>query len=74
MDGTIELEHVKDVIYVGRLVQSQTDSTVGLFNVVNAGKSAIRLPVKLGRSSVSTIEIVAGLQVGDRVILSVKGS
>ena len=70
VDGKIELEHLKDVIYVGRPVQGQTDSTVGLFKVVNGGKSAIRVPVKLGRSSVSTIEIVAGLQVGDRVILS----
>lgn len=70
VDGTIELERLENVLYVGRPVQGQSDTAVGLFKLAAGGKTAIRAPVKLGRSSVSTIEIVAGLQVGDQVILS----
>jgi len=70
VDGTIQLERLENVLYVGRPVQGQSDSQVGLFKVVDGGKGAVRVPVKLGRSSVSTIEIVGGLQVGDEVILS----
>ena len=55
---------------MGRAVQGQTDGQVGLFKLVDGGKGAVRIPVKLGRSSVSTIEILGGLQVGDQVILS----
>jgi HlyD family secretion protein len=70
VDGTVELERLEDVLYVGRPVQGQSDTRVGLFKVVDNGKAAIRAPVKLGRSSVSTIEVIEGLQVGDQVILS----
>ena len=70
VDGTIELERLADVLYVGRPVQGQPDSTVGLFKVVDNGKAAVRVSVKLGRSSVSTIEVLGGLQVGDQVVLS----
>lgn len=70
VEGTIELERLDDAVQVGRPVQGQPDSTVGLFRLLPNGKGAVRVPVKLGRSSVSTIEIVEGLQVGDRVILS----
>ena len=70
VDGTIELERLENVLYVGRPVQGQPDTTVGMFKVVDGGKEAVRVPVKLGRTSVSTIEIVEGLQVGDQVILS----
>lgn len=70
VDGTIQLERLENVLYVGRPVQGQPDSQVGLFKAMEGGKSAVRVAVKLGRSSVSTIEIVAGLQVGDQVILS----
>src|SRR2546430_5257692 len=70
VDGTIELERLDNVMYVGRPVQAQSESTVGIFKVVDGGKEAVRVPVKLGRTSVSTIEIVEGLQVGDQVILS----
>ena len=70
VDGTIELERLDDVLYVGRPVQGQPDSTVSVFKVINGGKEAIRVAVKLGRSSVSTIEIVEGLQSGDQVVLS----
>jgi HlyD family secretion protein len=57
-------------MYVGRPVHGQSNSTVGLFKVVDGGKAAVRVQVKLGRSSVSTIEVVDGLKVGDQVILS----
>jgi HlyD family secretion protein len=70
VDGTIELERLDDVLYVGRPVQGQTDSTIGLFRLVEDGHAAVRVPVKLGRSSVSTIEVIQGLEVGDQVILS----
>jgi len=70
VDGTIQLERLENVMYVGRPVQGQPDSKVGLFKLMDSGKTAIRVSVNLGRSSVSNIEIVEGLQVGDQVILS----
>lgn len=70
VDGTIELERLNDVLYVGRPVQGQPDSTISLFKLVEGGRGAVRVPVKLGRSSVSTIEVIEGLEVGDQVILS----
>ena len=70
VDGTIQLERLVNVLYVGRPVQGQSDSQVGLFKVVDGGKGAVHVHVRLGRSSVSTIEITDGLQVGDQVILS----
>jgi len=70
VDGTIEIENLSDVVYVGRPVFGQPNSTITLFKVDPDGKGATRVPVKLGRTSVSTIEVVDGLRVGDRVILS----
>ena len=70
VDGTIVLESLSDVVYVGRPVQGQPDSQVGLFKLESDGKAASRVVVKLGRSSVSTIEIREGLRPGDQVILS----
>jgi HlyD family secretion protein len=70
VDGTITLENLKDVLYVGRPVHGQADSTIGIFKIDQDGGEAVRVNVKLGRSSVSTIEIVQGLKVGDKVILS----
>lgn len=70
VDGTIELERLDDVLYVGRPVQGQPESTVSVFKVINGGKEAVRVAVKLGRSSVSTIEVLEGLQSGDQVVLS----
>ena len=70
VDGTIELENLKDVLYVGRPVHGQSDSTIGIFKIVDDGAEAVRVNVKLGRSSVNTIEILDGLKVGDKVILS----
>jgi HlyD family secretion protein len=70
VDGTIELERLDDVIYVGRPAFGQENNTVGIFKLVNGSSDALRTPVKLGRSSVNSIEIVSGLQPGDQVILS----
>jgi HlyD family secretion protein len=70
VDGTIELERLNDVLYVGRPAFGQPESFVGLFRLGPDGKEATRVKVKLGRSSVNTIEIVEGLNVGDQVILS----
>jgi HlyD family secretion protein len=69
VDGTIQLERLDNVLYVGRPAFGQEQSTVGLFKL-NADGEAIRTNVKLGRSSVNQIEIVDGLQPGDQVILS----
>ena len=70
VDGTIELERLDDVMYVGRPVFGQPHSTITLFKLDPDGKEATRVQVKLGRSSVNTIEVVDGLKVGDVVILS----
>jgi HlyD family secretion protein len=70
VDGTVEIENLKDVLYVGRPVHGQAESTIGIFKIVDDGAEAVRVNVKLGRSSVNTIEIVDGLKVGDKVILS----
>ena len=70
VDGTIELENLKDVLYVGRPVHGQTDATISLFKVLPDDSDAVRTNVKLGRNSVNTVEILSGLQVGDKVILS----
>ncbi|MGH7481881.1 MAG: efflux RND transporter periplasmic adaptor subunit, partial [Longimicrobiales bacterium] len=70
VDGTIEIERLEDVLYVGRPAYGQPNSTVGLFKVAADGQTAERVTVRLGRSSVNTVEIVSGLQRGDLVILS----
>ena len=70
VDGTIEIENLKDVLYVGRPVHGQPQSTIGIFKLADGGAGAVRVQVKLGRGSVNTIEIVQGLAVGDQVILS----
>jgi len=70
VDGTIEIERLKNVLYVGRPAYGQPESTVGLFRMGPDGESASRVNVRLGRSSVNTIEIVSGLREGDVVILS----
>jgi len=70
VDGTIQLEKLDDVKFMGRPVFGQADSKVSLFKIEPDGKYANRIPVELGRASVNTIEIRSGLNVGDRVILS----
>ena len=70
VDGTIELERLNNVLYMGRPAFGQGQQTVGLFRLSPDGQEAVRVSVTLGRSSVSTIEIVNGLREGDQVILS----
>jgi HlyD family secretion protein len=70
VEGTVEIERLADILFVGRPVHGEANSTVGLFKVVDDGKEATRVQVQLGRSSVNTVEIVKGLDVGDNVILS----
>ena len=70
VDGVIEIERLDNVLYVQRPAYGQAESTVGLFKLDPDGKTASRVNVKLGRSSVSTIEIVSGLQPKDKVIVS----
>jgi HlyD family secretion protein len=70
VDGTIEIERLSNVLHVGRPAYGQGESTVGLFRLDPDGSYATRVPVKLGRSSVTTIEVVQGLKAGDRVITS----
>lgn len=70
VDGTIELENLTDVLHVGRPAFGQGQQTVGLFRLTPDGQEAVRVQVTLGRSSVSTIEIVSGLKEGDQIILS----
>jgi HlyD family secretion protein len=70
VDGTIELERLTDVLFVGRPAFGQEESTVGLFKLDPDGSGAARVQVKLGRSSVNTVEVLSGLKVGDTVILS----
>ena len=70
VDGTIELERLNDVLFMGRPAFGQDQSLVGLFKIGADGATAERVQVKLGRSSVNTIEVLSGLKVGDQVILS----
>ncbi len=70
VDGTIELERLNDVLFMGRPAFGQDQSVVGLFKIAEDGVNAERVQVKLGRSSVNTIEVLSGLKVGDQVILS----
>jgi HlyD family secretion protein len=70
VDGTIELERLENVLYVGRPAFGQGQQTVGMFKLSPDGQEATRTQVALGRNSVSTIEIVSGLREGDQVILS----
>lgn len=70
VDGTIQLQKLEDVVYVGRPVIGQENSSVTLFKLEPDGKYANKVKVTFGRASVTSIEIKDGLQVGDRVILS----
>ena len=68
--GTIEIERLDDIIYVGRPVFASDQGTVELFKLIENGKFAVRTRVQFGRSSVSTIEVIEGLTPGDEIILS----
>ncbi len=70
VDGTITIENLRDVMFVGRPVHGQADSTIGIFKLTPDGGEATRVNVRLGRVSVNAVEVVSGLQVGDKVILS----
>ena len=70
VDGTIDLERMRDVLYVGRPAFGNENSTISLFRLDPDGKGAVRAPVKVGRASVNAIQVVEGLHEGDTVILS----
>jgi HlyD family secretion protein len=70
VDGTIDLERLKDVLYVGRPAFGNEESTITLFRLDQDGKGAVRVPVKVGRASVNAIQVLQGLHEGDTVILS----
>lgn len=70
VDGTIEISHLTNVLYVGRPAFGQAHSTVGLFKEVDGGKLAERVQVQLGEASVNEVQILKGLSVGNTVILS----
>ncbi len=70
VDGTIDLERLNDVLYVGRPAFGQENSTILLFKLDSDGKGAVRVPVKVGRASVNSIQVLEGLHEGDTVILS----
>jgi multidrug resistance efflux pump len=70
VDGTIEIERLTNVLYVGRPAFAQSSGTVTLFKFLPDGRTAVRTTVTLGRSSVTTIEVQHGLEAGDKVIIS----
>jgi RND family efflux transporter MFP subunit len=70
VDGTIDLDRMADVLYVGRPALGNENSTISLFRLSPDGTSAVRVPVKVGRASVNSIQVLEGLQPGDNVILS----
>jgi HlyD family secretion protein len=70
VDGTVEIQKMTNILFTGRPAFGPGSGTVGLFRLEPGGDVAVRVPVELGRSSVNTIEILRGLEPGDRVILS----
>jgi multidrug resistance efflux pump len=70
VDGTIDLERMTDVLHVGRPALGNENSTLSLFKIDADGKGAVRVPVKVGRASVNSIQVLDGLKEGDTVILS----
>jgi multidrug efflux pump subunit AcrA (membrane-fusion protein) len=70
VDGTIQVERLENVLHVGRPAYGQANSAVGLFKLTPDGTEASRVNVRLGRTSVNTVEILGGLQPGDKVIIS----
>jgi HlyD family secretion protein len=70
VEGTVQLERLDDAVYVGRPVHGQADSTIRLFKLAPGGREAIKVPVKIGRSSINHVQILQGLEPGDQVIIS----
>jgi HlyD family secretion protein len=70
VDGTVDLERLDNILYVGRPAFGQESSTISLFKLDPDGSGAVRVPVKVGRASVNSIQVIDGLREGDTVILS----
>jgi HlyD family secretion protein len=70
VDGTVDLERLDNVLYVGRPAFGQENSTISLFRLDPNNNGAVRTPVKVGRASVNSIQVIEGLHEGDTVILS----
>jgi HlyD family secretion protein len=70
IDATINIERLENVLYIGRPVNGRANSEISLFKITDNGAEAVRTQVKLGRSSVNTIEVLDGLKEGDKVIIS----
>lgn len=70
VDGTIELERLRNVLFVDRPAFGQAQQTIGMFKLTPDGQEAARTQVRLGRTSVSTVEVIEGLREGDQVIIS----
>jgi multidrug resistance efflux pump len=70
VDGVIEIERIPDVLHIDRPAYGQAGGTIGMFKVEQGGRTAARTDVRLGRSSVNTVEVLSGLREGDVVILS----
>jgi multidrug efflux pump subunit AcrA (membrane-fusion protein) len=70
VEGTVELERLGEVLSMGRPAGAQPHATVTLFKLVQGSDEAVRIPVRLGRGSVNSIEILQGLAEGDQVVLS----
>src|ERR1700745_849825 len=70
VDGTIDMERLDNILYVGRPAFGQENSTISLFKLDEDSKGAVRVPVKVGRASVNSIQVLEGLHEGDTVILS----
>ncbi len=70
VDGTIQIERLTNVLHTGRPAFGASVGPVGIFKLIDGGAYAVRVPVQLGRTSVNTVEILSGLAIGDRVILS----
>jgi multidrug efflux pump subunit AcrA (membrane-fusion protein) len=70
VDGTVDLERLDNILYVSRPAFGQENSTISLFKLDPDGNGAVRVPVKVGRASVNSIQVIEGLREGDTVILS----
>ena len=70
VDGTVELDRLASVLHIGRPAYAQSEGNASLWKLVDGGTAAVRVPVRLGRASVNTVEVMSGLAVGDQVILS----
>ena len=70
VDGTVQVERLDNVLHVGRPAYGQANSTIGLFKLTGDGTEAVRVNVRMGRTSVNTVEILGGLQPGEKVIIS----